>query len=55
MEALTLLLQLIVGIITWFFNAEILPGVTLGWVFLSVVIIAFLINTFLLNGGNKDA
>lgn len=47
MESLNLLLSLVVGTITWFFNAELLPGVTLGWCFLSVIIIGFLISKFL--------
>lgn len=53
MEALNLLLSLIVGTITWFFSAEILPGVTLGWCFVSVIVAGFIIKQFL-KGGNDN-
>lgn len=52
MEVLTLLLQLISGVITWFFTAELVQGVTLGWIFLSVIVAGFLIKTFLKGDNN---
>lgn len=53
MDALNLLLSLITGTITWFFNAELFSGITLGWILLSVVLAGFLIKQFL-KGGNKN-
>lgn len=53
MEVLNLLLSLISGTITWFFSAEIYQGVTLGWIFLSVLVAGFLIKTFI-KGSNDE-
>lgn len=53
MQALTILLNIISGIISWFFTVEIVPGVTLGWVFLSVLIAGFLIKSFLKESNNE--
>lgn len=47
MEGLNLLLSLITGSITWFFNAEVIQGVTLGWILIVVVIMSFIIKQFL--------
>lgn len=54
MTVTDLLLQLVIGTINWIFNTELWSGVTIGWLFISVLIASFLIRKFIKGGHNNE-
>lgn len=46
-QVLNLILSLFNSVLSWFFSAEIMEGVSLGWIFITVIIIFMLIKFFL--------
>lgn len=52
-EAMQLFFNLFGSAITLFFALEILPGVSLGWILITVVIISLIL--FYFKGGKGDA
>ena len=39
-EAITLFYQIIHILISWIFDAEIVSGVSIGWVYVSIIVLA---------------
>lgn len=46
-DAITLFYQVLQILISWIFNAEIVTGVSIGWVFVSVIVFSLLIRNIL--------
>ena len=46
-QVLNLILGLFNSVISWFFSAEIMEGVSLGWIFITVIVMFMLIRFFL--------
>ena len=46
-EAITLFYQIIHILISWIFDAEIVSGVSIGWVFVSIIVFSLLIRNIL--------
>lgn len=46
-QVLNLILSLFNSVLSWFFSAEIMEGVSLGWIFITVIIMFMLIKFFL--------
>lgn len=53
-DAITLLITLIRSALSWVFSAEILSGVSIGWVVVTVFLISFLIRMILHRSGGSD-
>ena len=46
-DAITLFYKVLQIIVSWIFDAEIVSGVTLGWIFVSIAIFGILIRSIL--------
>lgn len=46
-DAITLFYQVLQILVSWIFNAEILSGVSIGWIFVSVAIFSILVRSIL--------
>ena len=46
-EAITLFYQIIHIFISWIFDAEIVSGVSIGWVYVSIIVFSLLIRNIL--------
>lgn len=46
-DAITLFYQVLQILVSWIFNAEIVSGVSIGWIFVSVAIFGILIRSIL--------
>lgn len=46
-DAITLFYQILQILVSWIFSAEIVSGVSIGWVFVSVVVFGLLIRNIL--------
>lgn len=51
-QVLNLILTLFNSVFSWFFNLQITDGVSLGWIFMVVIIMFFLIRGFLKENDN---
>ena len=51
-QVLNLILSLFNSVLSWFFSSEIMEGVSLGWVFITVLIMFMLIRFFLKGDNN---
>lgn len=52
LTVLNFILTLFNSVMTWFFNLQISDGVSIGWIFVVVLVMFFLINYFLKERGN---
>ena len=46
-DAITLFYQILQILVSWIFNAEIVTGVSIGWVFVSIIVFSLLIRNIL--------
>lgn len=46
-DAINILYQCLGLIVSWFFSAEIVPGVTLGWVSVCLIVFGYLVSNIL--------
>lgn len=46
-DAITLFYQIIQILVSWVFDAEIVSGVSIGWVFVSIILFSLLIRNIL--------